>query len=191
MFRAALIAIAAGIIASPAAAQMADWEKPSTLSNVNKVFGAMALFCSGNFGFTKLRTPPAAEMSDKLHAYLLLGGTPEIQERDWLAIFDQWTSLMGKVGSIAQRAADGLEAAADDPDSYAQGEELYVKTIIQGENDAMSACSSAAADAFIGSHYFRGEGTLPDNDAEIRKNFADAVKELRAYKAKMLPPRPR
>lgn len=164
-----------------------EWEQPSTLSEINGTVAHMAHFCSSNFGFTQLPQPQASVATDKLHAYLLLQTDAEFRVRQWLELVNRWTSLIGKDSAAAQRGSDAIEAAIDDPDNYAAAEALYVRTVTDAAEQAVGACSDAAADPFIGKHYLSGRGTVGDHQAELKKAFADSVKQLTAYKKKVMP----
>src|SRR6185437_5779292 len=99
-----------------------EWEQPSTLVGINRMLSAMAQDCANNFGFTALATLSEAEARDKLDAYLLLDGEPEIREQEWLSIAQGLASLSDKDGSVTQRASEALGAAVDDPTTYDQAQ---------------------------------------------------------------------
>jgi hypothetical protein len=188
--RLAIVALAL-LSSSAGAQQLEDWEQPSRLDILHKSFAVLAHTCATDFGFTALAAPALDEARDKLKAYLDLSGHGEAQERAWLTLMEHRNSLLGKDGSIATRASDALEAAVDDPSTYSQAEQLYVDTVTQGQRDVLADCKALADDPYIGTHYLAGVGRNRGSEDQLKKDFADSVKELTAYKAKVMPKRGR
>lgn len=188
MVRKAMIALAllsSGTRADP----LPEWEQPHMLDLVNKALAAMAHTCATDFGFTEVPRKSVSEERDALDAYLMLSGDGELQESEWLDLMQKRNQLVGKNGSVASRASDALGAAVDDPSSYGEAEKLYVSTVMQGERDVMAECTKAASDPYIGKHFLTGQGTPSESEAKLKRDFADGVMELTAYKARVMPKR--
>jgi len=183
--RSAFLALA--LLSSRVSAEPSDdWEQPQNLDLINRNFAVLAHTCASDFGFTALQPAPVDQARDELRAYLELSGEGELLEREWLTLMNHRGSLLGKDGTIAARASDALGAAVDDPSTYRQAERLYVDTVMQGQRDVLADCKAAADDPYIGKHYLTGIGTLTESEDKLKNDFAAGVKELTAYKAKIM-----
>ena len=182
-----VFALLAGVSSVSSSAQLQDWERPSRLDILNKSFAVLARTCATDFGFTPLPPLPISVARDRLKAYLDLSGDGDVQEREWLTLMEHRNSMLGKDGTIATRASDAIEAAIDDPSTYAQAEQLYVRTVSEGARDVLADCDKFAHDPYIRNHYLTGEGRIVKTDESLRKDFASSVAEVATYKKRIWP----
>lgn len=171
--------------AAPASARDFDFEDPTDQKQAIGAFSNLGAFCS-ELGFGQQSPQPVETMQKKLEAYLLLTSNRQSVLEKWANILHDWTQLNDapKDKALLDRAADALIAAAKDPDSYNQAEDLYVRTTMGPANIALSACERASADDFVGKYFVTGTGSVATWDSRLRQSFAESVEEIKAYLAK-------
>jgi hypothetical protein len=148
-------------------------------AQINAAFNAMADMCASNYGFTRLPKKADGVAVDKMEAYLLLAPSADYVISQWTEISRDSHALDRAVKdeALADRLADALIAAKKDPDSYTRAETLWVETFKAPVETAVRACRAAVADPFIGANYVTGSGSGDRYDQDLRKRFADSLKD--------------
>jgi hypothetical protein len=175
------IAAALLLSASPVAASDFNWRDPA---NQHRAIGALhnfAGFCS-SMGFAEVPLLPEETLKQKWEAYLLLSSSPDAVLIGWARMVSDWTQLEKAANdpTLVNRAADALEAAARDPESYDEAEALYIRTGMGPVKRAFAACERGAADPFVGKYFLTGHGSLEGTEAKAKESFADGVREVKA-----------
>jgi hypothetical protein len=167
--------------ATPCSARDFNFELPSDQKLAIGAFTNLAAFCT-QLGFTRVEPLPQDTMQEKLEAYMLLANDRASVLDKWSNMLHDWTQLNDapKDKVLLDRAADAVIAAAKDPDSYEQAEDLYVATAMGPANVAQSACERAAADDFVGKYFVSGRGSVETWRARLKQSFAQSVDEIRA-----------
>jgi hypothetical protein len=148
---------------------------------INDAFNAMADMCASNFGFTRVAKKANGVLVDKMEAYLLLAPTAENVIGPWATIVHSSHALdrAGKDDALADRLADALIAAHKDPDSYDRAEALWVETFKAPVETVVNACRNAVADPFLGANYIAGNGSADRYDDDLKRRFADSLKDIK------------
>ena len=149
-------------------------------AQINDAFNGMADMCAHDFGFTRIPPKLDSLLVDKMQAYLLLATSADYEIGRWAEIASEAHAMerAKKDDALAERLADALIAAEKDPDSYDRAEALWMQTFKAPVETVVRACGSATADSFIGANYLTGTGSADRYDVELRKMFADSVKDV-------------
>jgi hypothetical protein len=150
-------------------------------TQINDAFNAMTDMCASNFGFSRLQKKADGVMVDKMEAYLLLAPSADYVIGQWANIAHDSHALdrAKNDDALANRLADALIAAEKDPDSYDRAEALWLETFKAPVETVVSACRAAAADPFVGANYLTGNGSADRYDDELKKRFADSLRNVK------------
>lgn len=183
------IAVAAALLSTSASAQEFDWHALANQKHMNGAFQYSAKGCAALFGFTVISPLPESTMLDKLDAYLLLRSTPEADVETWAmdivhpisGVLDEKNSPEADADS--KSAAAAAVAASEDPSTFDEAREKYVSGAMAPFQRALSACTAATRDPFLGKYHLAGTGSADSIEKEFRDGFADFVAELNKPKS--------
>lgn len=178
-------AITACLLAAPASAQDLDWERPADRELIDRSFRNFAKQC-GSFGFVELTPLTPEEMQNRMYARLLL--LPAEQAKLQVARWSRWLMAMIALGKAdegpttegTERAGAAITAAVIDPSTHEEAKRRYVTASAGSFRPMLTACTSAAADPFVGTNFVSGAGSLKVIEEYFARQFDQSVGELRA-----------